>query len=143
MATGENTTPAMEKALNAAQGMFTANPRFLAPQAKHILQAQERFFDEAEKFSSAWFQRRQQATQSMIDAGRQIASEGQADPASAMKAIIGWQTHSMARMKEDVASYAEMLRRCAGMEVKEEAETAEDPSKTMKRATATSNSKPV
>ena len=64
MARSERTTNAIEDALNAAQVEFSVNPLFMAPQTKQVLQAQERMFDEAEKFWSAWFQRRQDATQS-------------------------------------------------------------------------------
>ncbi len=63
MRSHERTDAADEKALNAAQVPFTANPRFLAPQAKHLFRVQQRFFDEAETFFSAWFQRRQDAAQ--------------------------------------------------------------------------------
>lgn len=143
MAIRENTTPAMEKALNAAQGMFTANPRFLAPQVKHTLQAQERFFDETEKFAAAWFRRRQDATQTLIDAGRRVVAAGHDAPSTALSEITTWQAQSMQRMRQDVQDYAEMLRRCAGVVVKEEAETVQELSKVVKQATATSKSEPV
>ena len=143
MASRIPTTDAQENALNAAQVLFTANPLFLAPQTKHFLQAQQRFFDEAEKFSAAWFQRRQDAMRSMIDLGRRIASHGRGDPASAMSEIAEWQTHSMERLAEDAKDCTEMLSRCVGSVAEDEAEAVEDVSDTVKRATAPGKSRPL
>lgn len=143
MATRENTTSEHQQALNASQVLFTANPAFLAPQAKHALQTQERFFDEAEKFAAAWFERRREATQSLIDAARRIASAGQGDPSNALTEIIEWRTKSMERLAEDMKDYTTMLGRCAGTVVKEEAVVVEELSETMTRATTTSKSKPL
>lgn len=143
MATRENKTRAQDKALNAAQVLFTADPRFLAPQAKHILQMQERFFDEAEKFASTWFQRRQEATQAMIDAGRRLASEGKSDPGSALKEIVEWQTRSMERLAVDVKDYTEMLGRCTGTLVNTEADAQQDTPKSVTQSVTSSKSDPI
>lgn len=143
MAGRERTTAAIEEALNAAQVEFSLNPLFMAPQAKHFFEAQERLREESEKFWSAWFQRRQDAAQSLIDAGKRIASEGQTDPASAMMEILDWQMHSMERLAEDGKDCAEMLSRCAGAFVESETEAMKDVSETMKRATKSSKSEPV
>jgi len=143
MATREDTKPTLSEALNAGSGMFAANLGFVAPQREHTLQTQLRLFGEAEKFAAAWFQRRQVATQSLIDAGRRIASAGQDDPSKAMSEMTTWQAQSLERVMEDVKDYTEMLGRCVGAVTKEGAETAGDLSRTVKRATATSKSEPV
>ncbi|WP_324754227.1 hypothetical protein [Roseovarius sp. Pro17] len=143
MTSHENTSAATENALNAAQVLFTANPIFLTPQTKHILQAQERFFDEIEKFSTIWFQRRQDATRSLIDAGRRIVSEGGNDPAKAIKELTEWQTHSMERLAEDAKDCTEMMTQCAEALVKNEVEATEETAKNAKKATTTSKSSPV
>ncbi len=114
MSDQENATNKNESALNRAQVLFSANPLFLNPQTKNYLQAQETLFDEVEKFANAWFQRRQDATMSMINAGRRIASEGKGDLAGAAKEIAGWQAAAMQQMAEDAKECAEMMRRCAG-----------------------------
>ena len=113
MANRENTTSEIENALNAAQAVFTANPAFVAPQTKQFFEAQEQFFAGMEKFSSAWFHRRQEATKSLIEVGRRLSAQGRTDPASAMKEIITWQTGAMARLGEDAKDCTEMMRRCA------------------------------
>ncbi len=132
-----------ENALNAAQVEFTSNPRFLAPQIKHALQAQENVLDEIEKFTTAWFQRREVATRSMIEAGRRIISEGQSDPASALKELAAWQTNSMGRMAEDAKACSEMITQCAGAVVTNEVEAAEETVEYTNKATTTSKSTPV
>ncbi|MCB1311446.1 MAG: hypothetical protein KDK29_05955 [Sedimentitalea sp.] len=143
MARSERTTNAIEDALNAAQVEFSVNPLFMAPQTKQVLQAQERMLDEAEKFWSAWFQRRQDATQSMIDAGRRIASGGPTDPAGAMKEIVDWQIRSMERLAEDGKHCTEMLSRCAGALLDKEAKGRKGDSGAVKRATKPRESAPA
>lgn len=132
IASRERRTPAMEDALNAAQVLFTANPLFLAPQTTHFWRAQDRILNEIERFSSAWFKRRQDATQSMIDAGRRLSSEGQADPADVIKEIIDWQIHSMERLAEDARDCTEMFSRCTGAFVGNGVAT-DAPAETVKR----------
>lgn len=112
MGSHENTTSAIEDGLNASQVLFTANPLFLTPQSKQIFQVQERIWDELENFSTAWFQRRQDATQAIINAGRRIASEGRSDPSSMMKEMSDLQANAMQRLTEDARECAEMLNRC-------------------------------
>ena len=143
MARHETTNPAHENALNASQVEFTANPAFLAPQLKHMVQAQERIFKEVEKFSSAWFQRRQEASRSMIEAGKRVVSNGRPDPASAMKELVEWQTHAMERLAEDAKCCTEMMAQCAGALVSNEVAAMEETVDTAKRATHSSKSDPV
>lgn len=123
MASHENTSAAIENALNAAQVLFTANPLFLPPQAKATLQAQERIFNELEKFSSSWFQRRQEAAQSLIDTGRRIASESAGNPAKTFKELTEWQTRYIQNFALDAKDCTEMLTRCARAFSTSEADT--------------------
>lgn len=138
MARHETTNPAQDDALNASQVEFTADPAFLAPQLKHFMQAQERIFEEVEKFSSAWFQRRQEASRSMIEAGKRVASNGRPDPASAMKELAEWQTHAMERLAEDAKCCTEMMAQFAGALAINEVAAMEKTVKTAKRATHSS-----
>ncbi|WP_126623186.1 hypothetical protein [Oceaniglobus ichthyenteri] len=142
MATQKKRTPEQEEdALNAAQGVFTANPLFIAPQVKHMMQAQEKVLDEFEKFSSAWFQRREEATRSMIEAGRRICADN--DPAQAMKEITQWQAKSMERLAEDAKCCAEMWTQCTGTVVSNEIGAAEDTMEYTKQSTKPSKATPV
>jgi hypothetical protein len=111
--------------LNAAQGMFSANPVYSAG-SMHFLQAQDRFLREAETFCAAWFNRRHDATRTALDAGARITQVGLNDPASALKILADWQAGSLARMAEDAKECAEMVTRCAGGLVTAEMETAND-----------------
>ena len=143
MARHENSTPGQESALNAAQVLFSANPIHLAPHMKQFAQAQERIFEEIEKFSSAWFQRRQEASHSMIEAGKRILSDGRPDPASAMKELAEWRTHAMERMTEDARCYTELMAKCAGALTRNEAEALDETVATAKPATQSSKSERV
>lgn len=139
----ENMTNAETDALNAAQVEFSANPRFLAPQAKNFFQAQERILDEMGKFSAAWFKRRQDATNAMIKAGRHIISEGRVNPADAMKVITDLQARSIERLTEDAKDYAEMMTRCTGTVVASEIEAVENTVETAKQVTKSRHATPV
>lgn len=140
MASRNRKTADDERALDAAQVLFTANPVFLAPQTKHFFQAQQRFFHEVERFSSAWLQRRQDATRSIIDVGKRIASSGGCDPARAFTEIADWQTHFMDRLAEDAKDCVDILNRCASALVENEAEAVEEVSETATQATKSNKS---
>lgn len=131
----------MENALNAAQVLFTANPLFLAPQTEYLWGAQARILDEVERFSSAWFRRRHEAAQSLIEASRRIVAEGRADPASAMKEIADWQHGSMERLREDAQEYSRMLGNCATAFSGNDVEAAEETGETAKRIAKPGKSK--
>ena len=143
MTSHENTTSAIEESLNASQVLFTANPLFLTPQSKHIFQAQERIWDEIEHFSNAWFQRRQDATQAIINAGRRMASEGRNDPSSMMKEMSELQASALQRLTADARECAEMLNRCADSLVQKEAQAIEETSETTQKLLQTAKSEPV
>ncbi|SMX48826.1 hypothetical protein [Maliponia aquimaris] len=139
----ESMTAAEDTALNAAQVLFTANPVFLAPQMKHVLHAQVRILDEVGKFSTAWLQRRQEAAQTMIDAGRRIAMQGSVDPANALKEMVDWQTHSMERLAADAKDCSEMLNRCANALVATETRAKQENPDTMKQVAKSGASEPA
>ncbi|MCQ0091706.1 hypothetical protein [Roseovarius sp. M141] len=143
MARHENTTPAIEDALNASQVLFTANPLFLPPQSKHLFQAQERFWDEIETFSTAWFRRRQAATHAIIDAGRRIASEGGRDPALMIKEVTELQSGAMERLTADARECTEMLTHCADALARNEITAIQETAEKTQRATKTAKSDPV
>lgn len=130
----ENTTPEIEDSLNAAQVLFTANPAFLAPEALRYWQMQDCITEEIGKFSSAWIQRRHDATRAMIETGRRIATEGSSDPAGALQAVADWQTHAMQRIAEDAKDCTEMMTRCADALVRTEARTIRETADTLQKA---------
>lgn len=144
MAKSDNSTlhSASDDALNAAQVLFTMNPA-LGPQTRHFWQAQDRFLQEAEKFSSAWFRRRHDATRAALDAAAQIADKGMGDPASAMKVMADWQAHSMERLAEDVKDCAEMMTNCAGSLVGNEIEAIGETAENANAASKTAKDVPV
>lgn len=106
-------TNKQEDALNSAQVEFTLNPLFLSPQKQYFLQTQESIFDELEKFSSAWFQRRQDAAQAMIEASKHMLSQGQSDPSNALKKMADWHRDNMKRLADDAKECTEMMIHCA------------------------------
>ncbi|HEY9038165.1 MAG TPA: hypothetical protein VIN05_04390 [Roseovarius sp.] len=143
MASHENTTQEIEEALNASQVLFTANPLFLPPQTKHFFEAQERILDQVETFSKAWFRRRQDATQAMIDASKRIASDGSSDPAVIMKEVTELQSGAMARLTADAKDCTEMFTQCANTLAVNEVKAIEETAEKTKKAGQTAKSPPV
>lgn len=143
MANHENTNAAIEDAINASQVLFTANPLFLTPQSKHFFEAQQRILDEVETFSTAWFQRRQDAVQAMVDSARRIASEGGRDPAKMIKEATEFQAGAMKRISEDAKTCTEMLTHCAEAVSRNEVEAMQETADNTQRATTTAKSDPV
>lgn len=131
-------TDAIESALNAAQGVFSANPAFRAPQADHAWQMQEQILAEFEKFSEGWFQRRQDAVRDLIESGRRVASKGRIDPAVAMTALAEWQGGAMRRLAEDAKACNAMLSRCGGAIIAPDGAAAERSTDIPRKATASS-----
>ncbi len=143
MTSRENTSSRIEDALNASQVLFSANPLFLPPQSKHFFEAQERILDQVEAFSKAWFQRRQDATQAMIDAGRRIASEGGGDPSLMIKEVTELQSEAMERLKADAKGCTDMFTQCADALARNEMEAVQETAANTKKATETARSEPV
>lgn len=108
-----DTTNKQEEALNKSQSAFTLDPMFLSPQKQYFLQTQEGIFDELEKFSSAWFQRRQDAAQAMIAASKEMLTTGRSDPANALKQMADWHRDTMKRLAEDAKECTELMTHCA------------------------------
>lgn len=142
MAKYDSRTNELLEPMKSLSAMFATNPA-LRPQAQHFWQAQDRMLAEAEKFSSAWFKRRQEAAQSAMRASQEIASNGTTDPAAAMKTIADWQAHSMERIAEDTKDCMEMMTRCAGAAATNEAEALEEAATKANKSTKTSKSSPV
>ncbi len=133
---------AAEDTMKAAQGYFMANPAFL-PQSRHFWQVQDRVLQEAEKFSTAWFKRRHDATHAALDAAAKIAKDGLNDPAKTAQTIADWQAHSMKRLAEDAKGCAEMMTGCVNSIATHEAEAAKETTETARRVTKTTENTPV
>lgn len=142
MANAPKTNPDMLEPIKTLSAAMVTNPA-LGPQAQHFWQAQDKMLQEAEKFSSAWFKRRHEATQSALQASQEIASESTSDPASALKAMTEWQAKSMDRMAADARDCMDMMTRCAGLAVGNEAQALEETADTARKAAKGSKSDPV
>ena len=126
--------------MDQARGMLATNP-MLAPQMEQFWKAQEDVLKEARTFSEAWFQRRQEAAQSALDAVRDINGNG-ADPSMAMSAIIDWQQHSFQRLTEDMQQWVDLCTRCAGCMTSAEVEAGKQGAKKLaKRAKSNAKTK--
>ena len=91
----------------------TVNP-LIGPQLHLFWEVQEKFLDEAEEFAKSWFARRRQATQEALRLSEGTTAEGAADPGKLLRAMNEWQSHSTARIAEDLQEWANMCSRCAG-----------------------------
>lgn len=132
---------ATKSAFTDIQRMMALNP-VIGPQSAHFWEAQDRFLKEAERFSSAWFKRRHDATRSALEATKEISNGGMQDPAQSMTTIADWQKHAMERMAEDAKDFTEMVTCCVGTAISKEIEAAEEIAENTKRAT-THNAMPV
>jgi len=142
MPRSEKSIDTTDNALNAAQVLFSLNPAY-APGARHLWQVQEQFLRAAEKFSSAWFRRRHEATRSALELAAQIASRGMQDPAATMKAMTEWQGRSLQRLGEDAKDCADFVTRCTGSLIVNEIEAVEEAAEETKRAMAAKHATPV
>ncbi|MFP7571381.1 hypothetical protein [Marivita sp. S2033] len=130
----QNLSTAQDNALNAAQVMFSMNPAY-TPHVTRFWEAQDHFLKETEKYMASWFQRRHEATQAALEAATEAADEDMRNPATAMKTITDWQTHSMERMAEDITELADLMTRCASIWSENETEAVEETAENANRAT--------
>lgn len=143
MTNREKITPEQDDALNKAQVQFLANPLLLAPQTAHLAAARARVFEEVEKFSTGWLERRQEATRAMIETAGRVWTEGATNPARAMQEVADWQAGAMERMAKDAKDCTEMMIQCGTALVTHEIEAAEETAEISRKATKTSQSEPV
>lgn len=143
MAVDSKTT--LANIMDQARSMMAMNP-VLAPQMEQFWKAQDEILKEAENFSSAWFQRRHEATQSALEAVREVDGNG-ADPSAAMRSLVDWQQHSFQRIGDDMQQWVELCSRCAGRVASAEAEagkeSVEEVAKRAKSNAKTKHATPV
>lgn len=83
------------------------------PQLESMVQAQEGILREFEGFARNWLERRQEATQSALNALHEMNSAGQPDPGAALKATTEWQRGSFERVSADLQEWTTLCMRCA------------------------------
>lgn len=146
MAKLDTTHRTAEDALNAAQGVFTANPVY-QPAPFHVLAAQDRLQDavrsETEAFSAAWFKRREAAVHAATQAMTQIPLEAMHNPAGVMKIMTDWQSGAVARMTEDAQDIMQLMTQYGKKVAKSEIETAEEIAKSQGVFTKKRHATPV
>ena len=108
----------------------------IGPQNAHFWQSQEHLIQEAEKFTSAWFKRRHEATRATFEAFERLTKSGSNDPATMINVMTEWQAHSMERLAEDATACTQMLTRCAGSLLGNEIEALKETTENTKRATS-------
>lgn len=136
-------TDKQEEGLNRAQVLFSANPLFIAPQGKQYFQAQQTLFDLMKRFTTAWFARRQEAAESMIEAGRCISVDGKGDLSCAIKAMADWHTDEMKRLATDAQACTEMIQACATSLSTQEVEAVTEMVTTARRGQKATASTPL
>ena len=139
----------LNKTLTSMQEMAKSTPSVLAAlpafsfQGAHFWQTQNTFLKEFETFSTAWFKRRYEGTQTALDASKQLAEDTMGNPATAMGILADWQSHSMERLAEDAKDYMAMMTACAALTTANEVEAVEESGESAKRATKSAKSNPV
>lgn len=138
----ENTMTGLMELIQPAQQLFAANP-MAGSSTRQFWETQERMLAEAENFTSAWFQRRNQATRAAMQASEKLSSSGPGNPAVLFEIMSEWQKSSIERMTADARECGEMLGRCAGMMVQNEVEAVEETANKVKKSTKTADAQPV
>jgi len=132
----------MQDMAKSSQSILGALPA-LSSQSAHFWKAQDTFLKEFETYSTAWFKRRHEGTQTAIEVNKQLAEHAMGDPSAALGILADWQSHSMERLAEDVNDYIEMMTACAASATVNEVEAVEESIETTKQATKSAKSSPV
>lgn len=80
---------------------------------ERFLEIQGSLLKEAEVFARHWFQRRNDAIETAMDALRQMNSDGAAGPAGALQVMAGWQRGSLERLGADAQEWTALCMRSA------------------------------
>lgn len=132
-----NSNKAMSDMMDEARSMLLANP-MIAPQMEQFWKAQRAILEEGQAFSKAWFERRQEAIRTALDAVRKV-NDGN-DPGAAMQAMAEWQQGSFQRLTDDMQDWFELCSHCAGPIAEAEVEASEEGVKeATKRAKSATN----
>lgn len=142
MPNNDKTMSDMQEMTKSALAMFTAMPG-AGTQSTHFWQAQDTILNEFEKFSTAWFKRRHEATRAAIETSRRFVEETKGNPAAVMGLLTDWQSHSIERLTEDAKDCTEMMTRCTQAFVKNEVEAVEETVEAVKKSTKSAKSEPV
>lgn len=142
MSKPQNPMSGFMESMKSAQHLFAANP-VASPYGRHFWEAQERMLKEAEAYSTAWFQRRHEATQAAMKASEDLAASGAKDPALVLETMAQLRAKSMERLAADARECAEMIGRCAGMLVNEQATAMDEAKKNVEKATKTTKNEPI
>jgi hypothetical protein len=86
------------------QALF--NPTGMAlPQVDQVLTLQQEMAGQTETFARHWFERRQEAAETGLEALREMSAANGADPMAAMRAITDWQRGSFERLNADLRDW--------------------------------------
>lgn len=96
------------------QAPFMGNVASGAPMEK-FLEMQSGLLKEAETFSRHWFERRNEAIETAIEAMHQMNSNGAARPAEALRVMADWQRGSLERLGADAQEWTELCMRSAAV----------------------------
>jgi hypothetical protein len=91
--------------LSMMQAPFLASGPFGKPMEQY-LEMQSGLLKEAEIFARHWFQRRNDAIETAVEALQKLQSNGTANPAGAVQAMADWQRGSVERLGADAQEWA-------------------------------------
>ena len=89
MAQSKPDSTAVTDMMNRVQDLMTSNP-MMAPQITHMLEAQQRFLNQAHEYSEHWFARRQEAIETAMEATKGLFGNGASGPAAGMAVMSDW-----------------------------------------------------
>ena len=98
---------------------------FLVPHVLHFSQAQDKALDEAERFTSRWFDRRHAATRTALQAAGQLR-RADFDSGATQSILQDWHAQSVERLAEDASDWIALWSNCASLFAKGEIEAEEE-----------------
>ncbi|THH36893.1 hypothetical protein E4Z66_08095 [Aliishimia ponticola] len=132
----------MQEVVKSGQSVAAILPAAEA-QSTHFWTTQDTFLNELEKFSSAWFKRRHEATKHAMEASKELTEKAFGNPAEAMTILSKWQSDMMEKLAEDAKDYMELVTSSTAAAVSNEVEAVQESAETVKRVTKTAKSEPV
>ena len=103
MAKDETQTDIMDLA-RRTQALFNPNGAAM-PQFEHVLKLQQEMAGQTETFARHWFERRQEAAETGLEALREMNANSGADPMAALRVITDWQRGSFKRLNADLQDW--------------------------------------
>ncbi|MGI3211933.1 phasin family protein [Roseovarius tibetensis] len=104
------------------QALFTPTGAAV-PQVEQMMKLQQEMVAQTETFARHWFERRQEAAETGLEALREMSTASRTDPLAAMRAITDWQRGSFERLNADLQDWVALCTQLTQVAVTPESGT--------------------